>query len=159
MVDEKSPVIVIMGVSRYRPGVLGITVSRLIKQSILTRRSCSSGLNARILEKCIGLRKVQFPYPSYHLVLWRTVIVCHRMILTLLNLDKTCFMFLIILKMFYLSTLGWYTCVNLIICWRLQLKYIMLIRPAITWLTPSLGLNLNWLSLSLLPLLIPLISQ
>ena len=62
MVDEKSPVIVIMGVSRYRPGVLGITVSRLIKQSILSRRSFSSGLNGRIWEKCIGLEKGQFPY-------------------------------------------------------------------------------------------------
>ena len=62
MVDEKSPVIAIMGVSRYRPGVLGITVSRLIKQSILSRRSFSSGLNARIWEKCIGLEKGQFPY-------------------------------------------------------------------------------------------------
>ena len=54
----------------------------------------------------------------------------------------------IILREFYLSTLGWYTCVNLIICWRLTLKYIMLIRPAITWLTSRLGLNLNWLTAS-----------
>ena len=81
-------------------------------------------------------------------ILWRTVIACHRMILTLVNRDKTCFNVscFSILKKFYLShctALGWYTCVNLIICWRLKLKYIMLIRPAITWLR-LLGLNLNW---------------
>lgn len=48
-------------------------------------------------------------------VLWRTVIACHRMILTLVNRDKTCFMFQYFEKVLFVP-LGWYTCVNLIIC-------------------------------------------